>query len=593
MNKLISWFKGHKFLTILLILVIGGGVVFSLQPAKPTVEYVTEKASVDRLEQTVSVTGSVEKEDQVELNFNVSGDIETIGVEIGDVVVEGQILAQLKNTDLQNSIKEAQARVAAQEANLQKVIQGAKDEEVRLSYVQLLNAQNDYSALESKLAAEMQALQKELVNAQIALQDAKTSTDLSVTNALQTVLLSIQKSINVASNVSLTVEEITTSNEIKQGFGLKNSTAKFYTESILDKIDDDIAAVVSQLASAQASKTSTSITTAVQGAQNLLERIDDLVNYAIDAVEGTLMVGSYTATLQSSDITKLQTQSVSVDTAEIELATNKQSYDSAVISQPITINQKQFAVDTISSNITTTQATHNLQLQQSSSAIQVAQAQYDLTRSKATSADISIAQAAVTQAVASLDILKEQLDDYQITAPFDGVIAKINFEEKETVTPAQAVITMLGEGDFVIKVDIPESDITKLQLENTAHVTLDAYGDDIVFDGKVTKIDPAETLIQDVVYYKVEVSLEPKEYEIKNGMTANVDILTQEKNNVLLIPQRAVLNKDNGTKFVRLLINNEVVEAQVTVGLRGDGGKIEVISGLEEGDDVIVFEREL
>ena len=150
------------------------------------------------------------------------------------------------------------------------------------------------------------------------------------------------------------------------------------------------------------------------------------------------------------------------------------------------------------------------------------------------------------------------------------------------------VISMIGESGLEIEVDVPEADITKVKVGNEAVITLDAYGDDIKFKGNVVFIDPAETVIQDVVYYKVKVSLVDNEnYEIKPGMTANVDIVTAEKDNVLVIPGRAV--KQNDTKYVEVLEEGVPQRREVKVGLRGDGGLVEIISGLKEGEEVITF----
>ena len=74
-------------------------------------------------------------------------------------------------------------------------------------------------------------------------------------------------------------------------------------------------------------------------------------------------------------------------------------------------------------------------------------------------------------------------------------------------------------------------------------------------------------------------------------MTANVDIKTAEKQNVLYIPYRAVKEKDGG-RIVEVLENGQLKEVSVVVGLRGDEGVVEIISGLSEGQNVITFIRE-
>jgi len=118
---------------------------------------------------------------------------------------------------------------------------------------------------------------------------------------------------------------------------------------------------------------------------------------------------------------------------------------------------------------------------------------------------------------------------------------------------------------------------------------LDAFGDDIKFGGTVTQIDPASTEVQDVVYYKVTVTLDDTTQSIKPGMTANVVFSTDKRENVLSIPSRAV--RSNSAKYVKVLVNaktGETKDVTVTLGLKADDGKVEILSGLNENDEIIL-----
>jgi HlyD family secretion protein len=138
---------------------------------------------------------------------------------------------------------------------------------------------------------------------------------------------------------------------------------------------------------------------------------------------------------------------------------------------------------------------------------------------------------------------------------------------------------------------VPEADVAKVKVGQSATITLDAYGDDVKFTGTVSAKDPAETKIQDAVYYKIRVQIEPAGKEVKPGMTANVTIKTGESKNTLVIPLRAVRTKaESGQKTVRTLENNQPVEKNIDLGLRGDEGRVEVIKGLQEKEQVIVGE---
>jgi multidrug efflux pump subunit AcrA (membrane-fusion protein) len=124
-------------------------------------------------------------------------------------------------------------------------------------------------------------------------------------------------------------------------------------------------------------------------------------------------------------------------------------------------------------------------------------------------------------------------------------------------------------------------------LGNEAQITLDAFGDDVKFKGIVTEIEIGETVIQDVVYYSVTLSIDDNgSNNILNGMTANVMFYTEQKENVLYIPSRAIKTDDQGNKTVRILENEELKDIKVDIGLRGDDGLIEITSGLQEGQEL-------
>ena len=78
---------------------------------------------------------------------------------------------------------------------------------------------------------------------------------------------------------------------------------------------------------------------------------------------------------------------------------------------------------------------------------------------------------------------------------------------------------------------------------------------------------------------------------INPGMTANVDVTTAELKDVLVIPLRAVKYNEKREAYVELLQGVEVVTKSVQVGLRGDDGLVELVSGLEDGDIVITFKQ--
>jgi RND family efflux transporter MFP subunit len=161
-------------------------------------------------------------------------------------------------------------------------------------------------------------------------------------------------------------------------------------------------------------------------------------------------------------------------------------------------------------------------------------------------------------------------------------------KKDEIVTANMPVVSIISDKKFEIKTLISEIDIAKIKIGNEANVTLDAYGPDKIFKARVIHIDPAATIIENVPSYQVKLEFINPTEEIKDGMTANLDIITNHKENVLFIPRRAVFSEDS-KKFVRVLTPQKTIEErEVKTGIVGEEAKIEITEGLSEGEIVVV-----
>jgi len=94
-----------------------------------------------------------------------------------------------------------------------------------------------------------------------------------------------------------------------------------------------------------------------------------------------------------------------------------------------------------------------------------------------------------------------------------------------------------------------------------------------------------------VIYYKVTVIFDEIDERVKSGMSADISIETEKKENTLYVPYRAIIYKE-GKKIVRVLEGEKIKEIEVETGIKNVKGEIEILSGLEEGDKVITFIRE-
>lgn len=198
-------------------------------------------------------------------------------------------------------------------------------------------------------------------------------------------------------------------------------------------------------------------------------------------------------------------------------------------------------------------------------------------------------EAGIEQALAAVKSAEAELAKSIIKSPVDGVVTNTDGKLGEIIPASKNIISIISYGEYRLESFIPEADIAKIKIGNLAKTTLDAYGDSVVFETAVTKIDPAATMIDGVPTYKVTLEFIGKDERIRSGMTTNLDILTGQKDNVLILPNRMIITKDDG-KYVSVLNpldKSELLEKLVITGLRGSDGNVEIVSGLTEGEKVI------
>ena len=145
----------------------------------------------------------------------------------------------------------------------------------------------------------------------------------------------------------------------------------------------------------------------------------------------------------------------------------------------------------------------------------------------------------------------------------------------------------MGTSGFKIQTDISELEIVKIKEKegNFVIAKLDAFSDTEI-KGKVFSIEPKEIVKDGDKYYRVNISIEQNNLEIRSGMSADLSIFVSSKDNVLKIPELAVVKKE-GKNFVNVLEGKEQKEVEIKTGI-SDGEFIEITEGLTEGQTVVV-----
>lgn len=585
---------------------------------QPKIEYSTAIVAKGTLEQTVDATGSVEAAVDIDLHFQTGGQLVENKVRVGDLVKRGDILAILNGSKNGFQKSQAAASLKQAEANLQKIIAGASPEDINVSqktvdqaYIEFQNAERNLLIVQQKTASDLTASYESLVKAQADLDEARQSLGDTTNNQEQAVInytnIALAKTAIALANSEVALGK---AKEIKEDansgyFGLADPQA-LNDESLSYTLAKNL---VNQALNAAAT------TTIDSPAETILTTINAAVN-AVSATHSEMsnlyqvLVNTYpSSNLTSSDISAYKTavatqlSTVAADLSTLETArqnlldarldrvSNLNSYDASVVTS-------EQAVAIAEANYNSAAATRDSSLLAAENQVNSAKASWELTKAQlefktapARSYDVKAYQAQMENLAAAYNLAAENYEDTMLKAPIDGLISKINFDPGENISATETAVSLINDNGYKITVDISETDITKIHVDNQVDITLDAYGEDVLFTGSVSEIEPAETVIQDVIYYRVTILFDKFDQDIKPGMTANVTIRTASKNNILFIPRRAIIDQDD-KKIVRVLDGEKIHEVEVQTGLRADNGLIEIISGLEEGETIVTFIKE-
>ncbi len=541
-----KWYKRKWPYIVLVIVLLAGGIAYSqykksIQPP----QYETVKVLRGTLIQTVEATGNVEASNELDLRFGTAGRIARFYKQVNDQVKKGDLVAELDLTGLQAQVAQAKAAVDQAEANLNKLLAGNT-----ASYLDGLQASLDQAKANLQ---QVEGTTPGVENSQ-AVQNAYTDAAallLSVQNSLSGALTQADNILGMDN----TLANISFKDYLSALDGSKLNIAKGkYLDAKLAKQNFDDLMI-------SLSKTSdhSSIDNAVLVGENSLASMKDLLVAVSEVLDKTAPVSVLNQTNLDLMKSSIQSSRVDISAKNISLLNSVHTIETARTSYSY--------------------ASYKALVDRAEAALQDA-------KNPPRQADVNSLQAAVEQAKANLAVVLANRSLAQIISPVDGIVGKSDHKVGEYVGPTEAVVNIVNP-HFNIRVDIPETDIIKISVNDQAQIKLDAYGDDVKFAGTVVQIEKGQTVIQDVVYYKVTVALGNNDkYQILNGMTANVTFSTEKKDNVLYIPQRAV--HTNSGKYVKVLENSQVNDVEIKLGLKGDGGMVEVTTGLQEGQVIVL-----
>jgi HlyD family secretion protein len=530
--------KTRAFKVALVVLLAGASLLWlSSCAAKSTTTPANQVATVQRGNLTVSITGSGNLALSVtaDLAFEMAGTVQDVAVKAGDSVTEGEVLASLDTVEWQDTL-----------AGLEDALTKAQRALPQLQ----INVANAQTALQNALAqyvspSDIYTAQQKVWNDELAV--AKAQAMLQGTQLIY-----------------------------------DRNTGEYYYQQALTPYD--IKVWTQKLSDAQASLAADQV-----ALNNLLSEstAETKIAYAQESLNEAQAKLSQLLAASPPDADAIAVQKTQVDLAQQALE------DAQNGSQQVTLKKLQ---------------------------LQIAQNQLD------------DAQKAVADAQKNLDEAKSQSP--MITAPFDGFVTTVNVKSGDEVTKNTVAVQIADPTKFEADIMVSEVDLYKVSMGQSASVQLSALPT-LDLPAKVTYIAPTATIQQGVVTYKVTVELQPLQsvsanqtaqgqrsqfsggqspsvsgnqtrpgqetqstlggqtssattqaIQLRQGLSAIVTIITAQKSNVLLVPNRAIVHQQ-GKTYVDVLKNGASTQVAVTIGI-SNTQYTEVTSGLSEGEQVVI-----
>ncbi len=604
--------KRKRFVAILIAVSIGSALLYGCGPSsqKTNAEFRTVVVQKRDIKSTVNLSGVVKAEPKVTIFSEVSGKVTNVFVKEGDTVKEGDEICQIDDTtarlNYQNalnayrnaylnyeiakasdphiSVLRAQANVKSAEAalNIAKAnLQMAEDsdssdvqlknaeEQVKQAEINLDNAKENLTALEKSDTTE-----QNIEIAKLQLQNQELSLAIAQLN-----LKSLQNSKPTQDDISIAEEQV------KQAeLNLDNAKENLkQAANNPNTPDENIKILENQVSLAESNLKIANLN--LDKIKNPSKPTEEQISQAEDQVEQAKIAVQIAEQNYESTQKAKAAKDVQIKQAENQVKLAESQLQ-------IAENNLEIAKNSVSSSQNTLNVRKE-QVIQAESSLEAARAELKNAEEQVQTNALRTEQAKVQteQAKTNLRIAEETLDKYVIKVPIQGTVLLLNVHKGDSVSPGMKIAIVGNTNNFIIDVFADEIDAVNLKKGQDAVISFDAFPYNSV-QGKVESVAyTTTTTIQGVQAYEVKITVPHVPFNIKDGLSATVDVTTAFKKGVLAVPIESVAT-ENGKNYVVLVLPGGKKEKRfVKIGISSDN-YTEIVSGLKEGDKILEIPNE-
>jgi RND family efflux transporter MFP subunit len=520
------------------------------------------------------VSGKAGAQEEVYIVPQLGGEIKAVEVKTGDRVEKGQVLVRLDNTDLMLQVEQAEAGLQVAQAQLDRALAGASEEDltrleaavaqaeagVEAAILHLYSVLGGFSPVHQQLAgAEAQYRQ-----AQIARKQAENQLyQVMYGSAIEQADLAVDQAREARDILKDRLEDLEDNKESleRQIRQIENwATEKAVLEGKGETLSDEEAKRLAEL-------------------EELLSNAPAVTELKKDLVELEALIRSVEP---EYEMAKYQVEQAKVARDRVLIETREQA--------ELALEQAEEAEKAARRQVEMLRKTAAQQEQlalgqktQAEAGLEAARAGLEQARKGAREEDLRVAEAGVKQARAALALARRQLKRGTIEAPISGVVTALDAQVGALAGPGTPLMAIVNPNLIKVEFNLTERLIDKV-----------APGDEVVvrflslpgqeFSGVVTAVSPAADPRTGV--FLVEATLENEAGLLAPGFFAEVDLVVDASEGNLVIPRSALL-REGDQYYVYIVEGERARKKLVTLGL-SDGEKVEVLSGLEEDDLVVI-----
>ncbi|RKU35502.1 hypothetical protein C6495_05320 [Candidatus Poribacteria bacterium] len=484
---------------LVLVVAIGWAVLGrGRNGADPAMEKKIEVVERSDFQMRISATGNLEPLLDVEVKAQVEGEVVNLHVDDGDYVEEGQVLVELDPELYQEELKQARADVSAAEA-------------------QRTQAELNIELRKERLESELTQADAAVKMAQANLETSQATTITQISQAET----DIQTTLNALAQDEIELEQAKIAYE-------QAELARAEQESSLQSAKVNLKATVSEL----------------ERNKSLYEK--NLVSKK--ALEDAESQHANAVTQRENAMKRVESQQKTVLSRKRTISAR----ESAISTRKATLEQQRINLENLKKMREKAEEEDRLQLANAETRLQELSLTIDneklLTQQSKVSADANL-----LRRQSSLKNQNERLEWTTIKAPMAGTVTLLAIEEGEIVTSGRSafsqsppLMTIADLSRMVVKTYINEVDMERLRLEQRAEIKVDAYQEK-KYEGRVYEISPSGQEQDNIISFEVMIEVVGSPSELRPGMSADVDIITYEEKNVLLLPLDALIKQPSAT----------------------------------------------